>query len=151
MRLNGERITLRPQLKGEDQFSRELVSQLGTTCKESNVFDRHVVVRKSDGASVGIVEHRVADPANDWATFGTIVMSDGQRGWGFGSEAVHLIEEHLLKRAGVRWFRARIDKRIGLALYFWLRRGYRPAHPDEAFWPAHNSDDIISMIRILEE
>jgi RimJ/RimL family protein N-acetyltransferase len=151
MRLKGRRITLRPQLKSEDQFVQELISQLGTDCKEANVFDRHVIVRKSDGAPVGIVEHKAADPANDWATFGAIVMSDGQRGWGFGSEAVHLIEEHLLRREGVRRFRARFDKRIGLALYFWLRRGYRPARPDEAFWPAHDSDDIICMIRILEE
>jgi len=151
MRLKGERITLRPQLKSEDQFIRELISQLRNDCKESTVSDRHVIVRKRDGASVGIVEHTVDEPAKDWATFGTIVMSDGQRGWGFGSEAVQLIEERLLKREGVRRFRARIDKRIGLALYFWLRRGYRPARPDEAFWPSHNSDDIICMIRILEE
>ena len=151
MRLKGRRITIRPQIKGEGQFVRELISQLGTDCRESNGFDRHVIVRKSDGASVGIVEHKVADPANDWATFSTIVMSDGQRGWGFGSEAVQLIEERLLRREGVRRFRARVDKGIGLALYFWLRRGYRPARPDEAFWPDHDSDDIICMIRISEE
>ena len=151
MRLKGRRITLRPQLKGEDQFIRELISELPTDDKDSNVWDRHVVVRKSDGSPVGIVEHRMSDRAEGWATFGTIVMSDGQRGWGYGSEAVHLIEEHLLKRKDVRRFRARVDRRIGLALYFWLRQGYRPARSDEAFWPGQNSDDIISMIRIPEE
>jgi RimJ/RimL family protein N-acetyltransferase len=151
MRLKGRRIMLRPQLKSEDAFIRELISELPASHKDSNAWDQHVVERKSDGSPVGIVEHRVEDPADGWATFGTIVMSDGQRGWGYGSEAVHLIEERLLKREGVRRFGARIDKRIGLALYFWLRRGYRPARPDEAFWPNQKSDDIISMIRIPEE
>lgn len=151
MRLNGQRITLRPQLNGEDEFIRELITELPAIHGDCTAWDRHVVERKSDGSSVGVVEHRVEDPADGWATFGTIVMSDGQRGWGYGSEAVHLIEEHLLKREGVRRFRARVDKRIGLALYFWLRRGYRPARPDQTSWPDQKTNDIISMIHIPQE
>ena len=73
MRLKGRRITLRPHLKGEDDFIRELISELPTDDKDSNVWDRHVVERKSNGSRVGIVEHRVEDPAEGWATFGTIV------------------------------------------------------------------------------
>ena len=148
MRLKGRRITLRPQLRGDDQFVRDLIAELAAADKVSIIWDRHVVERKSDGAPVGIVDHRVSEPAEGWATFGAIVMSDGQRGWGYGSEAVDLIEHRLLKREGVRRFRARLDKRIGLALYFWLRRGYRPAPAEEASWPGQKSDDIISMIRI---
>ena len=151
MRLNGQRITLRPQLNGEDDFIRELISKLPAIHEDSTHWKRHVIERKSDGAPVGIVEHKVENPAKGWATFGTIVMSDGQRGWGYGSESVRIIEERLAKREGVRRFRARIDRRIGLALYFWLRRGYRPARLSEADWPDQESDNVISMIRIPEE
>ncbi len=151
MRLKGHRITLRPQLKGEDEFVRELISGLPADHTDSTNWERHVIERKSDGSPVGIVEHRIENATEGWATFGTIVMSNGQRGWGYGSEAVHLIEERLRNREAVRRFGARIDKHIGLALYFWLRQGYRPARPGETFWPDQKTNDIISMIRIPEE
>ncbi|MFQ5473307.1 MAG: GNAT family N-acetyltransferase, partial [Dehalococcoidia bacterium] len=139
MRLRGRRIKLRPGLKGEDEFVRRLLSEVAADDTDCSVLERHVVERKSDGAPIGIVDHRVSEPAEGWATFGAIVMSDGQRGWGYGAEAVGLIEDHVMKREGVRRFRARVDKRIGLALYFWLRRGYRPARAEEAFWPGQES------------
>jgi hypothetical protein len=40
-----------------------------------------------------------------------------------------------------------VDPRNGLALYFWLRLGYRPVRADEVFWRAPDEDDIIAMVR----
>lgn len=44
------------------------------------------------------------------------------RGWGYGSEAVGLLE-----RAAERPLAALAASANGLALYFWLRLGYRPS------------------------
>lgn len=80
-------------------------------------------------------------------TFGLVAMRDDLRGFGYGSEAVRLIET----ASRAKRFRAVVAKSIGLAFYFWLRQGYRPASPAEAFWPADREGDIIHVIRIPEE
>lgn len=55
-------------------------------------------------------------------------IAPGLRGWGLASEAVRLVEQRA-RGQGVRSFRADVDVRNGLGLYFWLRLGYRPAEP----------------------
>jgi len=37
----------------------------------------------------------------------------------------------------------------GLALYFWLRLGYRPAGAGESSWRPGLDKDIMSMVRVL--
>jgi hypothetical protein len=101
-----------------------------------------VVVERS-GNVVGVVESARNQPKRGWLTFGAIVMAEGERGWGYGSEAVRLVEAS----SGARRFRAAVPKSLGLAFYFWLRQGYRPAAPGEAFWPADGADDIIWVVR----
>ena len=92
---------------------------------------------------VGLLDYRVDDPAEGWVTNVLLTLAAGRRGWGYGSEAVRQLEEkHKRSR-----FLAQIDVRSGLGLYFWLRLGYRPAHPSEVFWRPSERNAIIAMVR----
>ena len=50
-----------------------------------------------------------------------IALREGLRGYGYGGEAVRLLQEEF----GVT--QALVSPKVGLALYFWLRLGYAPA------------------------
>ena len=47
-------------------------------------------------------------------------------------------------------FLAHVATRNGLALYFWLRMGYRPARVEEVFWRDPREGGIIAMVRLPE-
>jgi RimJ/RimL family protein N-acetyltransferase len=59
-------------------------------------------------------------------TIGCVVLADEARRRSLGADAVQLFEEAVARRYGARHFRAGVDGGNGLALYFWLRLGYRP-------------------------
>lgn len=141
MTLRGDRVVVRPAKRREAPFVGGLLDEFG--CQA----DVLVIERRADGEAVGVIEHRDRNPKAGWLTFGLVAMTDGLRGFGYGSEAVRLIEES----SGAKRFRAKVAKSIGLAFYFWLRQGYRPASSEEAFWPADREGDIIHVIRIPEE
>ena len=100
------------------------------------------IVRQSDGTVIGLLDYRVNSAAAAWLSVGFIAVARGQRGWGYGSEAVRLLEAE----AKAERFRANVDARNGLGLYFWLRLGYRPARPDEV--PGGPPSGIMPMMRI---
>jgi len=102
------------------------------------------IVRRADGVAVGEVECRADELAEGGLTFESVEIEAGQRGWGYGSEAVQLLEAE----GKAERFLARVDVTNGLGLYFWLRLGYRPVRPDEA--PASPRLGIISMVRVAE-
>jgi GNAT superfamily N-acetyltransferase len=87
------------------------------------------------------MDYRADDPARGWLSVGFIALAAAQRGWGYGSEAVRLVEAE----AKAARFRADVDAGNGLALYFWLRLGYRPARPEEV--PGKPPRGIITMVR----
>jgi len=99
------------------------------------------IVRRADSAVIGEMECREDEPAAGWLIVEAIALAEGERGWGYGSEAVRLLEA---EAKGER-FLARVDARNGLGLYFWLRLGYRPARPGEV--PGGAQSGIISMVR----
>ena len=99
------------------------------------------IVRVSDGTVIGLLDYRANNPGRGWLTVGFIAVARGQRGWGYGSEAVRLLEAE----AKAERFRANVDARNGLGLYFWLRLGYRPGRPDEV--PGGPQSGIMSMMR----
>ena len=99
------------------------------------------IVRRADGVVIGEVKCRADDPARGWLTVVCVDVGEEQRGWGYGSEAVRLLEA---EAKGER-FLARVDARNGLGLYFWLRLGYRPVRPDEV--PGRPPRGIITMVR----
>ena len=91
---------------------------------------------------IGVLRYTL--PSDGWLEFTFLALAAGHRGWGYGSEAVRLVEGSAL---GER-FLARVYQGNGLALYFWLRMGYRPAIPGEVSWKKADSGDIITMIRV---
>jgi hypothetical protein len=141
MRVTGTRVVVRPPKRTEEEFVRDLLDEFGCDA------DVLVIERRSDSEPVGVIQYRENQPKQRWLTFGLVAMRDGLRGFGYGSKAVRLLEE----RSGARRFRAEVAKSIGLAFYFWLRQGYRPARPEETFWPVEEDSDIIHLIRIPEE
>ena len=102
------------------------------------------IVRVSDGVVIGLLDYRANNPDRGWLTMGFIAVARGQRGWGYGSEAVRLLEAE----AKAQRFRATVDARNGLGLYFWLRLGYRPARPDEV--PGGAQSGIMPLMRTPE-
>jgi len=99
------------------------------------------IVRRGGGAVIGEVECRADDPAAGWLTIGVMAVGEGQRGWGYGSEAVRLLEAE----GKAERFLAAVDAGDGLGVYFWLRLGYRPARVGEV--PGGVSRDMIAMVR----
>ena len=100
--------------------------------------DVALIVLREAGRDLGRLSYRLAE---GWLTFEWMEIEPGCRGWGYGSEAVRLLEVE----AGGERFRANVDARNGLGLYFWLRLGYRPARPDEV--PGGSTRGIITMVR----
>ena len=100
------------------------------------------IVREADGTVIGLLDYRVNNPGRGWLTVGFIAVARGERGWGYGSEAVRLLEAE----AKATRFLAGVGARNGLGLYFWLRLGYRPARPDEV--PGGPQSGIMPMMRI---
>lgn len=105
-----------------------------------------LVIVRADGSEdvIGFVDYRLDEPATGWLTIRSIALAAGQRGWGYGAEAVRFVEG----RTNAEHFLAGVDPRNGLGLYFWLRQGYRPARPGETFWRAPDEGGIISMVRV---
>ena len=135
----GARVALRPLADGDATMS---VGR-GWGLDRGRAGDLpYEIVRRADGAVIGEVKGRADDPAAGWLSVGSIAVAVGQRGWGYGSEAVRLLEA----RSGAERFRASVDAGNGLGLYFWLRLGYRPARPGEV--PGRPSRGIITMVRV---
>jgi len=102
-----------------------------------------VIVGTHDGAALGCVEYHTDEPAAGWLTIARIAVEPGKRGFGYGGEAVRLVES----AADAQRFLAKVDPKSGLSLYFWLRMGYRPARPGEVFWRRWDEGGTIAMIR----
>jgi hypothetical protein len=119
--LSGERIWLRPE--GADA---------GTAA----------IVRREDGETIGELTYRLTD---GWLVVEAITLPPGERGRGYDSEAVRLLEEEAARR-GARRSVMSVAKEDGLALYFALRLGYRPAVAGE-LWHWGTGGDIIAMVR----
>jgi RimJ/RimL family protein N-acetyltransferase len=84
-----------------------------------------VIERVGDeGAPVGLVEYEVRD---GWLAIPFIVLAKAYRGWGYGSEAVRLLEDWAVRERVAERVRVGVPVRNGLGLYFWLRLGFRPS------------------------
>ena len=88
---------------------------------------------------IGLLEYEMRE---GWLTVTFIALAKAYRGWGYGSEAVRLLEGWASREGVAERFRAEVDARNGLGLYFWLRLGYRPAG-----WHADGGRDSMAMVR----
>jgi predicted N-acetyltransferase YhbS len=88
-----------------------------------------VVITEEHGP-IGLIVHRVAKPDGPGKAtllIGALAVRAGLRNLGYGAEAVVRLEE-MYPGATVC---AAIPRFNGLAIYFWLRVGYRPVRLDE--------------------
>lgn len=100
------------------------------------------IERDKDEGPIGLLDYRIG-PADGWVTVAFLALAAGHRGWGYGSEALRQFESEVQ----ARHYLASVERGNGLALYFWLRLGYHPAHAGETFWRAPDDHDTIAMIR----
>jgi hypothetical protein len=100
-----------------------------------------VIALAGDPAPIGLLAYVL--PAEGWLEFRFLALAAGCRGWGYGAEAVQVVEASGLAER----FAADVSAANGLGLYFWLRMGYRPAAPAELTWREADPDDMISLIR----
>jgi RimJ/RimL family protein N-acetyltransferase len=105
------------------------------------------IERPDEDETIGLLEYAVRDA---WLAVPFIALAKGYRGWGYGSEAVRLLEEWAVRQALATRFRAEVDVRNGLGLYFWLRLGYRPGRKDEFGWQEEGEADRMAMVRVVE-
>ena len=139
----GVRVALRPLTEDDlaavkPWYEEAVAATMGLPDADAQ---RLAIVRVSDRTVLGLLGYRVNN-TDRGVTMGFIAVARGQRGWGYGSEAVRLLEAEVKAQR----FRASVDARNGLGLYFWLRLGYRPARPDEV--PGGPQSGIMPMMRI---
>jgi ribosomal protein S18 acetylase RimI-like enzyme len=82
------------------------------------------ITKPGEDTPIGVLTY-LLDGRRHTATISWVALAPGARRLGLGQDAVRLFEEAATRR-GVRTFRATVDSSNGLALYFWLRLGYRP-------------------------
>lgn len=76
-----------------------------------------------NGVTIGSIEAHIDV---EGATIESVVIEADRRGFGYGGEAVRLIEAWA-EAKGVDRFCASVDQTNGLGVYFLLRLGYRPS------------------------
>lgn len=109
------------------------------------------IERHEEPAPIGLLEHGLDHPEDGWLSVGFIALAKAYRGWGYGSEAVRLLEGWARRGGLASRFYAEVPVGNGLGLYFWLRLGYRPASADEVDWPRDKSRDMMPMVRFSDE
>ena len=105
------------------------------------------ITRCEEDSAIGVVEYRVGYPEEGWLSVEFVAVEPRVRGLGLDSEAVRLLEEEVLERGWASRFCAPVRHGDGLALYFWLRLGYRPAVAAESPWPGGAPRDMMAMVR----
>jgi ribosomal protein S18 acetylase RimI-like enzyme len=99
------------------------------------------VITDLRGENVGFIDCSAMD---GWLDVRWIELAAEHRRRGLGAEAVRLLEAEAVRRWGVKRVRAHVPRDVGLALYFWLRLGYRPEVP------AVGDGDTMAMVRELD-
>ncbi len=139
--MRSKSLTLRRVRAGEPvpAWLAETTDAIGGRAGEPGLFARvaagdaaYWILRAGGGReAVGAVAARLeADGALRWTWVG---VAAPVRGWGLGGAAVTALER-TAHRLGATSARARTPEANGIALYFWLRLGYRPLAAGP--WPA---------------
>ncbi len=93
------------------------------------------LISNADGKAIGLAVALVGLPEQGDACVPLIAIEPGERFRGLGGEAGLALETWLLEHFAVRRVLAPVPEGRGLAVYFWLRLGYRPMLGAEAPWP----------------
>jgi len=109
---------------------------LGDLLDSTNRRRTLALVEGKDQGPAGLLVVALGDPEDGWATVTLLIVSQEERE--LAARAVALLE--VTVRLAGKHIRAAVPADVGLALYFWLRLGYRPVVADGRLW----------MIRDLE-
>jgi GNAT superfamily N-acetyltransferase len=105
----------------------------------------HVFVAIEDG-SRALVEYQIGVPKRGSAQVRFLAVEPDRRRLGTGGRAALALERRLAR--SVSRLYVLVPERMGLALYFWLRLGYRPL--TQAEWPVGPTDGAAAwMLREL--
>lgn len=96
---------------------------------------RGFAIADAVGATIGLGLVRPTAPHPAAATFAFIAVDPARRYAGLGGEAALAVEALVRARWRPRELLAPVPAGRGLAVYFWLRLGYRPLTRSEAPWP----------------
>ena len=91
-----------------------------------------VLIADADGASIGIAVVFCDSPAPRHATIAFLTVDPARRFRGLGGEAGIELERQLREHRGYERVYAPVPEGRGLAVYFWLRLGFRPLSRTEA-------------------
>lgn len=98
---------------------------------------------RSDGLPVGLLRARTSEPAR--LVIDALTVRADRRNLGYGQEMVFALE-NASGRAGGKVL-VGVPRTNGLAIYFWLRTGYRPLYPVRAGWPDDLDPSLFWMER----
>jgi GNAT superfamily N-acetyltransferase len=99
------------------------------------------LVADTAGAPVGACVVTFDAPVEGAVSVPLVAVVPEQRYRGLGSEAALMLEAHLRARHRVERVYAPVPDGRGLAVYFWLRLGYRPLLTEVAPWPLASLTD----------
>ncbi len=100
----------------------------------------------TNDAASALIAFQTAAPERDAAQVDFLAVAPGRRRLGIGGSVALGVERRLKSKA--RRLYALVPASIGLALYFWLRLGYRPlARKNSPAMPSNN--DSVWMVRTL--
>jgi hypothetical protein len=97
-----------------------------------------VLTESGDQQPAGLVVVALDDPEHGWATVALLAIA-AQEQRDLAALGVALLEAGLHGQAS--HVRAAVPLDVGLALYFWLRLGYRPVATNDRLWMIRELDD----------
>jgi GNAT superfamily N-acetyltransferase len=100
-----------------------------------------------DSGVVGVAAYQTGSPSRHAARIRFLIVEPARRRLGIGGRAVLALERRLTTLAGALY--VKVPASLGLALYFWLRLGYRPLTQAEAPSPASPTSPATWMVRSL--
>jgi len=120
---------------GQDQWSRE--GALRGAVGES------AALLYSDEAGEAFIAYEIDVPTANAARIELLAVAVSQRRLGIGGHAAIALEKRLARTA--QRIYVTVPSAIGIALYFWLRLGYRPLMQHE--WPTPLTGNSTWMVR----
>lgn len=104
------------------------------------------MIIERDGERVGVLIYRLHTPKRGKATIELIATPPEHARRGSGMKAAAMIEDELCAQ-GVREIYAPAPAAHGIAMYFWIRLGYRPLERDA--WPCAR-EGVAWLVRRLD-
>jgi GNAT superfamily N-acetyltransferase len=98
----------------------------------ARVLSDAVLISDLEGTPVGLALVRLDTPAPGDATISFLAMQPERRFRGLGGEAGLAVERLAREKTGAQRVYAGVPEGRGLAVYFWLRLGFRPLSTAEA-------------------